>query len=199
MEELQQNLTRYRIRVEFSVTSFQELQEEDEDFNELDEDAGLTDEIAEQSKKTINQPGTKGGNFAQAPEDSIAPADQEGEDSSYPLELRLLINISKPGNKAIEVTALVKDGSIATESVNYLVDSKLMKSKSSEDILKAESLYAGPPFANLDPDLQVMFEQYLEERGIDPNLAAFCSEYVDLKEQREYVGWLKNMKDFIDT
>lgn len=199
MEALQQELTRYRIRVEFSVTSFQELQEEDEEFNELGDDPALADEMAEQSKKTINQSGGKNANFAQAPEDSIAPSDGEGEDASYPLELRLLINITKPGNKGIEVTALVKDGSIATESVNYLADSNLMRSKSPEDILKAESLYAGPPFANLDPDLQVMFEQYLEERGIDPNLAAFCSEYVDLKEQKEYVGWLKNMKEFIDA
>lgn len=190
------SLIENRIKIEFSIADMQEIEEDD--FDDIGEDTALADEDFDQSKKTINQSAAKGGKFDQAPEDSIAPADREGEEpqdqdamgASYPLSLH--ITITKPGNKAIEVRALAQDGSISTESVNYFPDTKMMNAKSPEDILKARALYAGPPFGNLDPDLQALFEEYLEERGIDTQLAMFCHEYVELKEQKEYVGWLKS-------
>jgi complement component 1 Q subcomponent-binding protein, mitochondrial len=44
-----------------------------------------------------------------------------------------------------------------------------------------------------------MCERYLEERGVNSALASFISDYAELKEQREYVNWLKNLKTFIDN
>lgn len=54
-------------------------------------------------------------------------------------------------------------------------------------------MYLGPPFGNLDEDLQVILERYLDERGINTALALFVPDYVDYKEQREYVTWLNGM------
>jgi complement component 1 Q subcomponent-binding protein len=58
--------------------------------------------------------------------------------------------------------------------------------------------YAGPPWQQLDEDLQLLMERYLEERGINNALAAFIPDYAELKEQKEYISWLKNLKSFVD-
>ena len=41
-------------------------------------------------------------------------------------------------------------------------------------------------------------ERYLEERGINTALATFIPDYAELKEQKEYISWLKNLKAFVD-
>lgn len=41
-------------------------------------------------------------------------------------------------------------------------------------------------------------EQYLDVRGINTALALFVPEYIDVKEQREYLGWLGRVKEFVE-
>ncbi len=45
---------------------------------------------------------------------------------------------------------------------------------------------------------QEAFEDYLEKRGIDDDVAAFVSMYADAKEQRLYVQWMKSVRNFLD-
>ncbi|KAJ6562590.1 mitochondrial glycoprotein [Mycena capillaripes] len=52
-------------------------------------------------------------------------------------------------------------------------------------------------FETLDIALQEHFENFLHERGIDEELAAFVPEYAQWKEQREYLEWLKGVGSFI--
>jgi len=59
-------------------------------------------------------------------------------------------------------------------------------------------VYGGPPWNQLDEELQLLMERYLEERGINTALALFIPDYAELKEQKEYVNWLKNLKSFVD-
>lgn len=56
-----------------------------------------------------------------------------------------------------------------------------------------------PQFDHLDEALQTDFENFLEERGIDSNLALFIPDLAEYKEQKEYVQWLENVKSFIDA
>ncbi|RCH81031.1 hypothetical protein CU097_000071, partial [Rhizopus azygosporus] len=37
--------------------------------------------------------------------------------------------------------------------------------------------------------------RYLEERGINSALANFLPDYIEYKEQKEYIQWLDNMKN----
>lgn len=60
------------------------------------------------------------------------------------------------------------------------------------------ALYTGPPFNNLDEDLQILLEKYLEERGVNTRLALFIPDYIDHKEQKEYVKWLNSVKQFVE-
>ena len=52
--------------------------------------------------------------------------------------------------------------------------------------------YAGPNFSNLDEGLQEQIETYAANRGINEELATFVVDYIDWKEQREYVQWLES-------
>ena len=91
----------------------------------------------------------------------------------------------------------------ATESI-FVIDAVQYDSQPStatataQTEYEARSRYAGPPWQQLDEDLQLLMERYLEERGINTALAMFIPDYAELKEQKEYISWLKNLKAFVD-
>jgi complement component 1 Q subcomponent-binding protein, mitochondrial len=183
-----------RIKVEFTITDMHEM--DDEELGDFDEDTALSDEDFDTPKRTINQSGTSGGKVDVVAEDSIAPSDRDGAEdddivpTAFPLNLH--VTITKPGDKAILVRAAARDGQIVVENINYFPETKLIDPVGPEDSAAAQSLYAGPPFENLDTDLQMMFENYLEERGVNTELATMVADYVTWKEQREYVDWLQS-------
>ncbi|RMZ91374.1 hypothetical protein DV736_g1402, partial [Chaetothyriales sp. CBS 134916] len=174
------------IKVEFSINDLMDVSEE---ADELEEDAALVDEAFDEPAK----PSAKGTKGEAAAEDSGASADRgEAEDVSaltprYPL--RLNITITKPGGQAIYIVAEAQDGTIQVDHLTHGVP----------DEATLETKYIGPNMTSLDPDLQAMLEQYLEERGIDARFAEYVFEYNDYKEQREYVQWLQNLHEFIDA
>ena len=151
------------------------------------------------TKGSINQGQTSGGNINVAPEDRVAPADREDladeapedgreEEPSFPA--RMNVTIEKKGKGTLQIETTANEGQISIESVNYFKDTKLAEPGSAEAQWKRSGLYEGPPFGNLDVDLQMLLEKYLDERGINTQLALWVPEYIDFKEQREYLGWL---------
>ncbi|KAH8167172.1 hypothetical protein CIB48_g1076 [Xylaria polymorpha] len=118
-------------------------------------------------------------------------AETEAEDS--------LDDDDKPNKGALNIEAVAQDGSILIENLYYYKDAKMAHSSSPEAVHGAEDAFAGPPFASLDEDLQLMVERYLEERGIAQAMAIFVPDYLDVKEQREYQAWLKNVKGFVEA
>ncbi|RMZ84208.1 hypothetical protein DV738_g470, partial [Chaetothyriales sp. CBS 135597] len=172
------------IKVEFSINDLMDVSEEADEF---EDDAALVDEAFGEPAKQ----GTKGSKGEAAGEGSSADAG-EGEDVSdltprYPL--RLNITITKPGDKSIYIVAEAQDGTIQVDHLTHGIPE--------ESTL--ETKYIGPNMTSLDPDLQAMLEQFLEERGIDARFAEYVFEYNDYKEQREYVQWLQNLHEFIDA
>lgn len=125
-------------------------------------------------------------------------ADEGFEDAQPPVPCRLNIVVEKPNKGALNIEALAQDGSIIVENFYYYKDPKLAHSSSPEAVHGAEDAYPGPPFGSLDEDLQLILERYLEERGITQAMAVFVPDYMDVKEQREYQNWLKNVKDFVE-
>ncbi|UKZ49831.1 hypothetical protein TrVGV298_004084 [Trichoderma virens] len=138
-------------------------------FDPYSEDMFEEDELPEESLQSDKQ---------QNPDDSL-----EGdvdEETGAPINLSILIE--KPGktNGALNIDATARDGEIQAAQ-------------------KRADVYPGPPFGSLDEDLQVLMERFLEERGINETLAAFVPDYVDAKEQQEYLRWLKNVRTFVDA
>lgn len=203
-------MTAASIRVSFSIA---DLNAHDLDQDDLGEDSALYDEEPEDipesaqsgganTKGAINQGQTKGGNIAVAPEDQIAPADREelmddesasGEGSDEPMfPARINVMIEKKGKGTLQIETTANDGEIVIDNVYYFKDAALADAKTAELDWKRKDLYEGPPFSNLDEDLQVLLERYLDERGVNTALALWVPEYIDFKEQREYLNWLSS-------
>jgi complement component 1 Q subcomponent-binding protein, mitochondrial len=126
---------------------------------------------------------------------------EDGDLEEAPLPCRLSIVVEKPGkNKgALNIDASAQDGVIVVENMFYYEDAALAHANSLDATQARAEVYPGPPFGTLDEDLQVLMDRYLEERGVTQALAVFAPDYVDVKEQREYVRWLNNVKKFIDA
>lgn len=84
------------------------------------------------------------------------------------------------------------NGSITVDEFYFLKDASLAEPKSFEAEKQRVTQYLGPPFLNLDEDLQGLVEKYVQERGINEELAQFVVEYIDSKEQKEYIQWLES-------
>ncbi|XP_020577891.1 uncharacterized protein At2g39795, mitochondrial-like [Phalaenopsis equestris] len=68
---------------------------------------------------------------------------------------------------------------------------------SSSDHFDTQEAYQGPEFSDLDENLQKALHKYLEVRGINSSLYRFLYEYMINKDEREYLKWLKKLKEFI--
>ena len=183
------------IKIEFSIADLNDSLDQ----SQMEEDAAFEDEDVEEmdmtpkDKRTINQSGKDADIMT---EDSIAPADRDEEMGSgeeapgaaYPVSLQ--ITITKPDTGAVQILASANDGVVSIDQVNFFPEAELADPLTHEDGRKHELIYAGPPFENLDQELQSMLERYIDERGINSALALFVPDYVDFKEQREYVQWL---------
>ncbi|KAK2873792.1 hypothetical protein FQN49_002072 [Arthroderma sp. PD_2] len=162
------------IRISFTIADLQNINPE-EDFT----DNALQDELD-------MDPSRSG-------KDAAAGTPEESTEEQ-PLEpgylARVDVTIEKPGKGAMHVDAVARDGLIQIENVSYFSNPELANAETPDKEWQRQSLYAGPPFGNLDEDLQALLERYLDERGIDTALASFVPDYIDFKEQKEYVRWL---------
>ncbi|KAF3479964.1 suaprga1 [Arthroderma uncinatum] len=171
-----------KIRISFTIADLQNINPE-EDFA----DNALQDEMDMDPSRS-----TKGDPAAGNPEDTM---------DDQPLEpgylARVDVTIEKPGKGAMHVDAVARDGLIQIENVSYFKNPELANAETPDKEWQRQSLYAGPPFGNLDEDLQALIERYLDERGVDTALASFVPDYIDFKEQKEYVRWLGSLKNFV--
>lgn len=177
-----------KIRIIFSIA----------DLNSIDPESDYQDRALADEEDNINQGDQK--QFKVAPEDQIDEEGAEGEEDTDPsFPARLNIVIEKAGKGALAVESVAQDGMIVIENVYYYADASHAHAKTAEKVHERQDLYVGPPFGNLDEDLQVLLERYLDERGINTALAIFVPDYIDMKEQKEYVRWLENVKGFVEA
>ena len=177
------------IKVTFSIA----------DLNNIDPEADYEDRAMGDEDIDGDSQGASD-SFKPASEDSPAEEDgAEGSEEPESFPARLQIVISKANRGALTIESVAQDGLIVIDNVYFYPSEDLAFAKTAELEHKRQTLYVGPPFGNLDPDLQVMFERYLDERGINTALALFVPDYIDMKEQKEYIGWLKAVKSFVEA
>lgn len=59
--------------------------------------------------------------------------------------------------------------------------------------------YFGPTFENLDEKVQKAFYDYLESLGVTDKLLAYIECSAVDKEQKMYIDWLQNVKEFLES
>lgn len=198
----------YRIRINFTIADLNAIDEDDQygddnaQYDEEETQLSNNQSGGAQSEGSINQGRTVDGNLKVTPEDRVAPSDRaddespedaNSEDDPEPaFPARLNVTIEKTGKGALQIDATAEDGQISVHNVFYYPKSELASAETAELDWSASKLYSGPPFGNLDQDLQLLLERYLDERGINTELALWIPDYIDFKEQREYVDWLSS-------
>lgn len=191
-----------KIRITFTTADLnnnvpgEDLVEDNAMYDDADMD---TQSGGANTKGSINQGKTQDGNVRVAPEDRVAPADREeleddyedeGQQQGFPAHASICIE--RPGKGALAIEATAQDGDFVIEDLYYFPTADLADPATAEKDWSRRTLYTGPPFSNLDEDLQILLEKYLEERGINTRLALFIPDYIDHKEQKEYVRWLNS-------
>ncbi|CAO3685919.1 unnamed protein product [Umbelopsis ramanniana] len=135
--------------------------------------------------------------FADVPADDAEGDEEDVAPVSFPV--RASVTVEKEGKGAVTIDTVAQDGAIVIESVLYYKDGKLATEQSAEADWQRRGLYIGPQFSELDEGVQTLFERYLEERGVNTALANFLPDYVEYKEQKEYLQWLQNVKSFVSA
>jgi complement component 1 Q subcomponent-binding protein len=59
-----------------------------------------------------------------------------------------------------------------------------------------DTTYAGPTFEDLDEDLQLSLQSFLEVRGMNEEFGSYVGMYALKKENNLYMNWLKNLDRF---
>jgi len=132
-------------------------------------------------------------------EDLEGAEGEEGEaPQSYPV--RCSISITKDaGVGALTFDAMAQEGLFVIENISFYANGKLGTEMTAEADWKRRGLYIGPQFETLDVGVQEEFIRYLQERGINDDLALFIPELIEHKEQKEYVKWLGKVRGFVDV
>ncbi|XP_020090958.1 uncharacterized protein At2g39795, mitochondrial-like [Ananas comosus] len=125
--------------------------------------------------------------------DGAAPAKRSGgavEDGDARLHISLLVEVSK--------------GEEGSGSVLQFVCSAWPDSVDVEKVFPVRRCgpapirpYTGPDFKELDEEMQEAVRDYLEERGVNDELAAFLHDSMANKDRTELLRWLKNVESYV--
>jgi complement component 1 Q subcomponent-binding protein, mitochondrial len=128
-------------------------------------------------------------------------ANEEAEEDAMPYSMEetpFSVTIKKQGEQhALLFDCIAVNDSLEIESVRYLPNITLANSRDANVAYDLSDTYGGPVMATLEDELQEVFFEYLEARGIDENLATFINDYTLFKEQKEYIQWLKDVQNFV--
>lgn len=115
-------------------------------------------------------------------------ADEDTEKSGQS-SLPMVVTVSKKGGPSLEFCVTAYPDEITIDSLSV----------KDPEIPEDRMAYEGPPFDDLDENLQKGFHKYLEIRGIKPSTTNYLHEYMLNKDSREYRNWLKNLKNFVEA
>jgi complement component 1 Q subcomponent-binding protein len=102
----------------------------------------------------------------------------------------------KDGKKGLVVEATSMDTEISFNTI--LVSDDVNAQKRLHRFERQIKGYAGPDFSTLDERIQGALNEYLESFGVNEHLAAFVECMSLDKDQRLYMSWLSNLKDFVN-
>jgi len=116
--------------------------------------------------------------------------DDEGE------AMQCTILVSKPHKGTLLIKAVALGGHFLIDNVSHSDDTDLATKNSAEADYQRQNIYIAPQFDDLSENLQNGFSSFLDERGINDELAEFVSEYVKHKENDEHTNWLQGLQSF---
>ncbi|EOA28331.1 hypothetical protein CARUB_v10024532mg [Capsella rubella] len=118
--------------------------------------------------------------------------DDDAEDDDGPSNessIPLVVTITKKSGLSLEFSCMAFPDEIAIDALSV---------KQPGDSLEDQMANEGPDFEDLDENLKKTFYKFLEIRGVKASTTNFLHEYMMRKVNREYLSWLKNVKEFME-
>ncbi|RKP01801.1 hypothetical protein CXG81DRAFT_11532 [Caulochytrium protostelioides] len=127
---------------------------------------------------------------------------EEGEESDAealeeaPAPKEAIVTVEKEGsNEHLELT-LGMDGDYH-EILHVGIYPNTAGGDTAEADWQRRGAYSGPVYNQLDENLIDIWENWVEERGVDTGFVAAVNAYIEQKEQKEYAKWLKRVSDWV--
>ncbi|KAI3965521.1 hypothetical protein MKX01_039541 [Papaver californicum] len=127
--------------------------------------------------------------------DGICPAPKindddtdDDEDRNMQLRISLIVNVSKGENDSVLQF-------VCFAWPDFLEIQKVFVFRCNGKVVKP---YTGQNFKDLEDKLQSTLQEFLEVRGLSGELAAFLHEYMGNKDKIESIGWMGNVRSFIE-
>ncbi|XP_008796210.1 uncharacterized protein At2g39795, mitochondrial-like [Phoenix dactylifera] len=114
-------------------------------------------------------------------------SEDDNNESSFQPTISVVVSIEKGEGPFLEFSCNLNADELEIESM------ALKKHDAPDD----QGAYQGPEFSDLDENLQKALHKYLAVRGIKGSLFDFLHEYMMSKDEKEYLAWLKNLKEFV--
>jgi len=133
------------------------------------------------------------------PEEEGFEEDQDEEAAQDPMGnyVDFQVYITSPEGRTTVWECLSIDSDLNIQSAFSVEDLNTYKTMSR--FQRNEELYTGPYFNTLDERLQSAMMDYLKSFGINEELCIFVEHYSQDKDQRLYMDWLENVKNFVDN
>ncbi|KAJ4718609.1 putative Mitochondrial glycoprotein family protein [Melia azedarach] len=119
--------------------------------------------------------------------DGSIPISKAGVDENVKLHITLIVNISKGDGEAFEIMCSAWPDGIEITKLFIRQNDKMPANP-----------YFGPEFKELDDELQDSLYEFLEERGINEELAVFLHGYMKNKDKTEFIKWMQTVKSYIE-
>ncbi|KAJ1739234.1 Translation initiation factor eIF-2B subunit gamma [Coemansia sp. RSA 989] len=131
--------------------------------------------------------------------EAVKEAEQNSDDAPEDFPIYFTVSISKPGAPTLFLEVEAEEGDIGVEHMRFLPSEEVATVNTSENQWARSRAYCGPVFGQLSDDLKENIDVFLSERSIDTALTLFMQDYIEYKEQREYLNWLKNFKALVEA
>eukprot|EP01134_Creolimax_fragrantissima_P002284 CFRG2284T1 len=189
-----------------------ELQKEIDYENNNNEDEDLTDEIRESGFSVKETLGDSNIELEKLYDDEKITVRMKVELLALPDEDETTDPEAPPPNPGIFYTVIVTknnkkgaiffdmsavDGEASVENIFYNPDTTTALALDPESEYKNHNAYPGPNLAEVEEALEIAFGEYLLARGINDDFALLAEKIYREKEQKEYMNWLSEIKNFI--
>lgn len=117
------------------------------------------------------------------------------EDREIVVVLHMSVNLSRAANADVRLEV---DCSFVHGASELMIENVLLHESDPASVL-TDGLepYGGPIFEDLDEKLQDAFLALLKARGLTKKVARYMMDYMSGKEEREYIGWLHRLCNFL--
>lgn len=117
--------------------------------------------------------------------------EEEGEEAAPQPLTPFSVSVAKEETELRFEAQIRGDGSLEVVEVT-------LSPVDEDDDAFSEVPYQGPRFEELDAALQNELLHYLDERGVNRDLALYLGALNFDKEQREYTNWLERVQKFVE-